>query len=1371
MSRIFTIFLLLAAFFGFDSPAPAAQSLPPAGGNQIIGLPVIRNYLPSEYNATPQNWSIVKDKRGIMYFANTGGVLEYDGVQWRLIPVKNEVVRTLAIDNNGIIYVGGVDEFGCLQPDSAGELKYFSLTHLLPPDQRGFGDIWSIHVSGKDVFFQSTSHLFLIKDPVPSSFSHKQPEVKTWHPKTIFSPAFFVNGAYYIPESGRGILTLKGDSLTVVPGSGQFAKETIYEMLTFTGDNKKEGNQKSILIGTAGDGFYIYDGKSFEKFKTEADNYIKKNALYFRGGILNNNTYVFGTQTGGMLVIDNKGRLLQILNKKNGLSDNTVWFVYPDDNGILWLGLNNGIARVSYPSPLTLIDSRFGIDGLIFYVNQYNGSLYLSTPNGVYHSDGNEGGLTSGFKLVDGINSESWELLGLGDYQLAATTHGVYIIKNSSSEKIKTDWRFAYSFCRSRLHPDIIYTGLHDGIAKLKLVNRTLTDDGRIPGVNEIITQIVEDTDGSLWLSSYNKGIIRIIPDYSGNNSSYTILRLGDKISGRELPMEVYKNRVVFGTAKGPMNYDPESNTFVYDSRFGDHFKDFSVTELKLDAADRLWISGSKNNTAETDRITPDTETGFKWESFPRLKIIVDHISSFSTYKLFPDKNDKNILWIAYGASLYRFDINESLSQSTPNEYYSLIRRVSVNGDSTIYWGAFSSVKLGSREWNFASGLNSIAINYSSSSYYHEESNKYHFMLEGYDDKWSDWTSGSRKEYTNLSPGTYKFIVQAKNILGEISKPASFTFYIPSPWYSSVWAVVLFSLLLLSGIWWVVNLRFRILERRNVELEDIVNNRTNEVRRQKDILEEQAKKLLELDRLKTNFFANISHEFRTPLTLIMGQIESVLGADPQEFTRRKLKTALSNSKQLQALINRLLELTKLESGEFRMKAARIELNSFLRKILSAFESLTEKRNIKLGFNRYKDDIYIYLDKEKAEEVFNNLISNAIKFTPENGKISLTITKEEENADYVRVHVTDTGKGIKEEDLNHIFDRFYQVDSSQTREYEGTGIGLAIVKELVQLHKGVISVTSTPGQGTEFTVLLRLGKDHFLNEPNVDFIEVEKEPDRRETAEGDSPSAEEYYNETGPEEAAGREVVLIVEDNHDMRSFIKENLDTDYRVIQAKNGEEGVKKALEFIPDLIITDVMMPAMNGFELTGVLKTDSRTSHIPIIMLTAKADEESKLKGLDQGVDDYLIKPFSTKELYARVGNLIKLRRLLKERYNEISAINPSVIDAKPIDKEFIERVFKIINEHLEDQSFSVTMLAGEVGMSVSQLNRKLNALINQSAGKLIRSTKLDYASQLLKSKAGNISEIAYRVGFSDTPGFTHSFKEKFGCSPTEYLKLKK
>ncbi len=1358
--------IILFLFFILIVKVCSAQSDQTANKTQISGLPVIRNYLPAEYNATPQNWSIIKDTRGVMYFANTGGVLEYDGLNWRLIPVRNEVARTLAMDGNGTIYVGGVDEFGYLQSDPDGLMKYVSLVPLLPQNEKEFGDIWSICVSGSDIFFQSTSHLFRIKDPAASLQNHRQAEIKIWKPATIFSPAFLVNHKYYIPETGKGLLSLNGDSLSLVPEGGRFANETIYDMLSYSpGAGKTELENGKILIGTAGSGFYLYDGKRFTPFKTDADSYLRKNKLYFRGAILSNNRFVFGTQTGGIIVIDSKGRLLQVINRKNGLNDNTVWFVYPDDSGILWLGLNNGVSRVAYPSPLTLIDSRFGIDGLIFSVNQFSGSLFLSTPNGVYHSTRVDGNLSSVFKPVNGINSESWELLSLDGYQLAATTHGVFRLENDQAFSIKTDWRFAYSFYKSKFHPDLIYIGLHDGLAKLKFIHGEWIDGGRIPGIKEIITQVVEAPGGTLWLSSYNKGIIRIIPDYNSNNSSYTISRFEDKLPGRQIPIILFKDRVIFGTPDGLKNYDTSTDSFVYDSSFGNYFKNFRITDLKTDAAGNLWIAGSKNNSAETGRIIPDSKNGYRWESFSLLKLIMDQISTFSTYKLFPDKYDKNLLWLTYGEKLYRFDLKEDYTRTAPNNYYSIIRQINLNGDSTIYSGGFSPIRLINKEWDLHSGISSIEISYASPDYFREGGSKYRYSLEGYDNKWSDWTSENRKEYTNLSPGLYKFNVQGRNILGESGKTASFSFYIPAPWYKSAWAIILFSLLLVSGIWWIVNLRFSILEKRNIELEAVVDKRTNEVRRQKDILEEQAQKLLELDRLKSNFFANISHEFRTPLTLIMGQIESLLGAHPEEFSRKKLKTVLSNSKQLQALINRLLELTKLESGEFKMKVARTELNAFLRKILSAFESLTERQNKKLEFNRYRDDIYVHIDREKIEEVFNNLISNAIKFTPEKGKISLTIALEEDRSDYVSIYVEDTGIGIKEEDVMHIFDRFYQADSSQTREYEGTGIGLAIVKELVQLHKGLISVKGIQNSGTAFCVQLRIGKEHFINEPNIELVENGKES---EFIRGEIFSEEDDYSDIDANENSAKEVVLVVEDNHDMRAFIRENLEEEYRVLLAKNGVEGVNKALETIPDLIITDVMMPAMNGFELTVILKADNKTSHIPIIMLTAKADEESKLLGLDKGVDDYLIKPFSTKELCARVGNLIKLRRLLKERYNEISAISSSEIDAIPIDKAFIDRVFKIIKEHLEDQSFSVTILAEEVGMSVSQLNRKLNALINQSAGKLIRATRLDYASQLLKNKAGNISEVAYRVGFSDTPGFTHSFKEKFGCTPTDYIK---
>ncbi|HEY6436374.1 MAG TPA: ATP-binding protein, partial [Ignavibacteriaceae bacterium] len=384
-------------------------------------------------------------------------------------------------------------------------------------------------------------------------------------------------------------------------------------------------------------------------------------------------------------------------------------------------------------------------------------------------------------------------------------------------------------------------------------------------------------------------------------------------------------------------------------------------------------------------------------------------------------------------------------------------------------------------------------------------------------------------------------------------------------------------------------------------------------------------KLVELDRLKTNFFTNISHEFRTPLTLVMGQIENILDSTSEEKVKTKLKMALSNSKRLHSLINQLLELSRLEAGEIRLKVSNVELISFLKKVFSAFESYAERKNVKLEFNSEPETLYLYFDREKLEEIFNNLISNAIKFTPEGGLILFRIV-EMINDNKIELTVEDSGVGISQDALPHIFDRFYQADSSQTREYEGTGIGLAIVKELVDLHQGEIKVTSIAGKGTTFKIFLKKGSVHFINKSFVEIIDglesLEKGARTSTILSNDEKSLTDENEDVGIKE---KDVILVVEDNTEMRLYIQEQLVENFNILLAKNGEEGVKKAFENVPDLIITDVMMPIMNGYDLTLKLKNDRRTSHIPLIMLTAKADEESKLKGLDLGVDDYLVKPF--------------------------------------------------------------------------------------------------------------------------------------------------
>lgn len=1335
----------------------------------LTGLPIIKNYLPSEHGGTPQNWAIVQDKRGIMYFANTGGLIEYDGSSWRIIKVENEVARTVAIDSTGTIFVGGVDQFGMLQPDHSGKMIYKSLINFIPIDERNFGDVWTIWTVTGGVFFQTKSHIFFYKNSIIYSDKINSEVVQIWKSKSIFSPAFVVNDKYYVAEIGTGLYSITNGSLKLIKGGEHFKDLTIYSMLPLMNDTKSD-NQ--ILIGT-NEGFYIYGESGLIKFKTEADAYLASDKLYFRGAILRDDTYAYGTQNGGLVLLNKHGKLLKIINKTTGLNDNTVWFVYPSNAGELWLGLNNGIARINYPTSLTVFDSRFGLDGTLVSVNEHNDKLFVTSASGLFYANKSR---TSDykeiFKNIQGINSASWQILDAGDFQLVATTNGIYKLTDTKAEQINTSWRFAYSFCRSEIDKNIIYVGLHDGLAVLQFVNGAWSDGGKIPGISEIVQYVVEEDDGTIWLSTLNKGLIKIIPNKNGRITSYGITRYGkaEGITDKGLVPLKLSGKILFGGSNGFLVYNESENFFESDNTLGDNFtKGYRIEDAKADSYGNIWILGGKNRNVEISKLTITKNKKAALETFSILNTILVNDFYFVPYRIVPDKKLPNKLWITAGDKLYRFDVNYFNQYNEKVSYSTLIREVKTGTDSIIYFGGFNNASdVEKSEWNFNAGFSSIDFSYSIPSFTNESAHRYQYFLEDFDERWSDWTKDTHKEYTNLPSGSFVFHVRAMNASYEISKEAVFHFYIPAPWYKSNWAILIYLILILSGIWLLVNFRVKVLEKETVKLEAIVNERTKEVRQQKETLEEQAKKLVELDRLKTNFFTNISHEFRTPLTLVMGQIENILDSSSDEQVKYKLRTALSNSKRLHSLINQLLELSRLEAGEIKLNVANIELVNFLKKVFSAFESYAERKKLKMEFSSDCNSLLLYFDREKLEEIFNNLISNAIKFTPENGSIFLRIF-ERPSENKIEVIIEDSGVGINSESLPHIFDRFYQVDSSQTREYEGTGIGLAIVKELVELHHGEIKVESTTGVGTKFIIYLKKGSEHFRNKPFVEFISLsEKSENFISDKEAETPNENYLLNETEDVGIKDKEVVLVAEDNAEMRYYIQEQLEENFNVILAKNGEEGVNKAFESVPDLIITDVMMPVMNGYDLTLKIKNDRRTSHVPIIMLTAKADEDSKLKGLDLGVDDYLIKPFSKKELSARVGNLIKLRSLLKARYKEISAISIDEIEAKPMDHEFLEKVFNCIKHNLENPQFGVTFLADEVGLSVSQLNRKLNALINQSAGKLIRSTKLDYAAQLLKDKSGTISEIAFRVGFSDAPSFTHSFKEKFGYTPSELLR---
>ncbi|MCB9234854.1 MAG: response regulator [Bacteroidia bacterium] len=521
----------------------------------------------------------------------------------------------------------------------------------------------------------------------------------------------------------------------------------------------------------------------------------------------------------------------------------------------------------------------------------------------------------------------------------------------------------------------------------------------------------------------------------------------------------------------------------------------------------------------------------------------------------------------------------------------------------------------------------------------------------------------------------------------------------------------------------------------------------------------------ESEKLKEDFFSNVAHELRTPLTLIVGPLEKLIPEVRDPEHRDKLNTILRNGRRLLELGNQLLDISKLEANNMRTNLFAIDLVRLAEEIMSNFSILAEEKGVVLKTSFHKPSFITDLDPGKMVNIINNLVSNAIKFTLEGGSVSLRIF-DPGKIGTIGIAVKDTGIGIPANLVDKIFDRFYQVDRPWGKQIKGTGIGLSLVYQLVKLHDGDITCQSIEGIGTEFTILLPVrhtGADpigvedlSMLTGHAPEFISpIEREPDA-------APEISEDDDDSKP-------LIAVIEDNPEMRDYIADILGDDYLVAEAGDGIAGVKLVREKVPDLVITDIMLPGISGYEVCKILKTEETTSHIPVIMLTAKVQVSDRITGLEQGADDYLTKPFYSRELLSRVKNLIELRKLLFEKYRSDLLLKPGHIEAKSMEESFLLKVKEVVQQHIKDDQFGVEQLCYEIGLSRTQVHRKLTALTGNSASHFIRVYRLETAMDLLRQNAAPIGEIAYLVGFSSPSYFTKCFTEQFGITPREVKKV--
>ena len=659
-----------------------------------------------------------------------------------------------------------------------------------------------------------------------------------------------------------------------------------------------------------------------------------------------------------------------------------------------------------------------------------------------------------------------------------------------------------------------------------------------------------------------------------------------------------------------------------------------------------------------------------------------------------------------------------------------------------------------------------FTIEYTGLNYTRPEKNKYAYYLEGYETTWNYVGHKRSATYTNLDPGNYIFKLKASNndnVWNE--EPLELKINILPPWWQSKIAIFIYILLFIFCIYILNHLtQKRIKEKEILKIERLQQSQSEE-----------------LNKNKLQFFTNISHEFRTPLTLIINPIKDIINnkeLNLPQGVKNKHSIIYKNTNRLYRLINELMDLRKLEFNKMIVRAKEINLIKFTKNIASYFEEEARNKNILISVDSDIPDLPIWADQKMLEKIIFNLLSNAIKATPKGGAINielfsndklynLPLINKNESVKAIEIIITDTGSGLNKEEVEKIFERFYQIEDQNKSYIGGTGIGLEVVKSFVQLHKGDIKVNSKVGDGTSFKLLFPVGNEHYTAEQilsedeNIGSIKEDFILIKPSTID---PCIEEKND------SVKTKTVLIVEDNLELVDYLKNELNLEYKVYTAGNGYEGIKIAKEVLPDAIITDVVMPEMDGFELCKAIKTDASTSHIPLLMLTARTTIENRIEGIENGADAYMVKPFDLKLLKLRLSQLITSRQLIFDKYFGAISGTDEKINSSSIDKDFIQKLLFYINENISDSNLSVEELASQLKLSRSQLYRKIKALTGQTVNEFIRKIRLERAKQILISGNANISEACFSVGFSSPSYFSKCFKAHFGVLPSE-LEIKK
>lgn len=1060
----------------------------------------------------------------------------------------------------------------------------------------------------------------------------------------------------------------------------------------------------------------------------------------------------------------------EIKESKGKLSHSSIWNLFCDSQGTIWIGTYFG-----------------GIN----YFNPQNQPYNEYSPS-IKETDGLSSGIIS--RMTEDNNNNLWictEGGGLNKYNRQNGTFQ-WFRHNDSRNSISHDNVKAVYF--DELH-NCLWLGTHlGGLNKLDLRTGIFTNylhdinnPNSIP--SNIVTDIIPYNNKLLLATNNGIGVFDIKHETCNplitNQQDYITT-----ISTIELHIDKEGLLWIVNNKDGVCTYEFDSKKLtIYKWKEGqtNSISSNGINSIYEDNKGHIWICTNesgidlydkenhkfKNFNMQNCGITSNLVYNACQIDDNKLLLTTDKGLSIIDYKTKQCKNYANIplnylkdnaLYLSKDSTLFIGGISGLISLhssdfDTSNREYNLFpsrlrinnQEINVGDESGILTQSLSSTK----KIILKPKHNILNIEYAVTDYIPFSEDKIYYRLKGFSDDWLPLNQQNMITYTNLNPGDYILEAKAQNQDGRTITESRLEIQVLAPWYETIWAYILYAICICSITFYLIRTyKSRIKLQESLKYE-----------------QKHTEDIEKLNQAKLRFFTNISHEFRTPLTLIIGQMESLLQIRTfQPAIYNKMLGIYKSCMQLKELINELLDFRKQEQGHMTIKVSEQDIVNFVYEHYLAFQEYARQRKIAFEFRKSNEHIPLWFDGKQMQKVINNLLSNAFKHTKEGGMISISVNKRNQE---VIIEVTDNGDGIASKDINKIFERFYQTEESESLNISGTGIGLALTKGIIELHHGSIEVFSELHEGSTFCIHLKCGCSHFnadeLNtEKNENTIENTFLIDQIPQSNQENENVENCDNINNSSERK----ILIVEDNESILNMLIEIFRPFYTVFTAIDGEEGWNKVQSILPDIIISDVIMPKMSGIELCRLIKEDMNTSHIPVILLTARNSIENTIEGLTTGADDYITKPFNLNILLAKCNNLVNNRIRLQEKFSKQPQSTPYILASNEMDKQFIDEVMEIIEDHIDNIDFKVDTLVDKMGMSRTRVFNKIKAVTGQTPSDFIMTIRLKRAAVLLYSNPElNISEIADKLGFSTPKYFSKCFKEKYNTTPQEYRRNKK